>query len=75
MDNKLPPVTPKSQKAHVKKIKSLLDRLAGKNTYELNEGEINTIIRALACHMFVIELDLKRQKDEQKSRKQKTEID
>ena len=63
MDNKFIPVTPKSQKAHVKKIKGLLDKLAGKKTYVLNEGEISTVARALACHMCVIELDLKRQKD------------
>lgn len=65
MDNKILPVTPESQKAHVKEIKSLLDRLAKKDSYTLNEGELNTVIRALMCHMFIIELDLKRQKNEQ----------
>lgn len=68
MDNKFPPVTPESQKAHVKEIKGLLDRLAKKDSYTLNEGEISTVARALACHMCVIELDLKRQKDEQKTK-------
>ena len=64
MDSKFPEVTPQSQKAHVKEIKGLLDRLAKKESYILNEGEISTIARALACHMFVIELDLKRQENE-----------
>ena len=67
MDSKFPEVTPQSQRAHVKKIKSLLDALAREESYTLNEGEINTVVRALACHMFVIELDLKRQEDEQKT--------
>jgi hypothetical protein len=74
MGSKLPEVTLQSQREHVKKIKSLLDVLARKESYTLNEGEISTVARALACHMFVIELDLKRQEDEQNSRNQKTEI-
>lgn len=67
MGNKFPEVTPQSQKAHVKEIKGLLDRLAKKESYTLNVGEISTVARALACHMCVIELDLQRQKDEQKT--------
>lgn len=74
MDSKFPEVTSQSQRAHVKEIKKLLDALARKESYTLNEGEISTVARALACHMFVIKLDLKRQKDEQNSRNQKTEI-
>ena len=73
MFSNLPPVTPESQKAHVKKIKSLLDKLAGKESYTLNEGELSTVIRALACHMFVIELDLERQEDEQAKNNKTTE--
>ena len=68
MDNKFPSVTPKSQKAHVKEIKCLLDRLAKKDSYTLNEGEISTVARALVCHMCVITLDLKRQEDEQETK-------
>jgi hypothetical protein len=67
MDNKFPEVTPQSQRAHIKKIKNLLDALARKESYTLNEGEISTVARALACHMCVITLDLERQKDEQKT--------
>ena len=66
MDSNLREVTPQSQRAHIKEIKTLLDTLAkNRESYTLNEGEINLVARALSCHMFVIDLDLRRQKDEQ----------
>lgn len=61
--NNLKEVTPESQREHIKKIKAILKTLPGEGTYFLTEGEVETITRALACHMFVIELDLKRQEE------------
>ena len=68
-------VTPQSQKEHVKEIKTLLNNIGDKESYTLNEGELNLVVRALSCHMFVIELDLRRQKDERSSENKTTEND
>ena len=66
MKNKqLQQVTPESQRAHIANIKHIATKLNKINnasdlptiTVHLSQDELDTIQRALACHMAVITLD------------------
>lgn len=64
-------VTPESQRAHIANIKHIatkLNRVSAETdllptiTVHLSQDELDTIQRALACHMAVITLDMERGK-------------
>ena len=58
-------VTPEEQREHLKKIDKLASRMSKTDgrAFALFEEEIEIVQRALACHMAVITLDLKRQEN------------
>ena len=69
MKNKqLQQVTPESQRAHIANIKHIATKLNRINntsdlptiTVHLSQNELDTIQRALACHMAVITLDMEK---------------
>lgn len=69
MKNKqLQSVTPESQRAHIANIKHIATKLNKINnasdlptiTVHLGQDELDTIQRALACHMAVITLDMEK---------------
>lgn len=69
MKNKqLQSVTPESQRAHIANIKHIatkLNKISNTSdlptiTVHLNQDELDTIQRALACHMAVITLDMEK---------------
>ncbi len=69
MENKqLQQVTPESQRAHIANIKHIATKLNRINnasdlptiTVYLSQDELDTIQRALACHMAVITLDMEK---------------
>ena len=69
MKNKqLQSVTPESQRAHIANIKHIATKLNKINnasdlptiTVHLSQDELDTIQRALACHMAVITLDMEK---------------
>ena len=71
MKNKqLQSVTPESQRAHIANIKHIATKLNKINnasdlptiTVHLSQNELDTIQRALACHMAVITLDMENRK-------------
>ena len=61
-------VTRESQKAHIEKIKALIEKITEYRNYNigkfestrLSDDDLDVIERALACHMCVIALDMKR---------------
>ena len=68
--NEFEPVTKESQHAHIVKIKHIATKLNETMnssdlptiTVHLSQNELDTIQRALACHMAVITLDMERDK-------------